>query len=71
MTGCWIFDPEELMQKCPNVRLAMMRLAVAHVQNDDANPIIVVGSKGWLSRERQPIAALEPDSADDESERAT
>jgi hypothetical protein len=70
MTGCWIFHPEEVMQKSPNVRLAMTRLAVAYIENHDAKPIIVVRSERWLSRERKPVAALEPDAADNRFERA-
>lgn len=70
MTGCWIFHPKELMQKSPNVRLAMTRLAVAHVQNHDAKPIVVVRNERWLSRERKPVTALEPHSTDDWFERA-
>jgi hypothetical protein len=70
MTGGWIFHPKELMQKRPNVRLAMTRLAVAHVQNHDAKPIIVVRNERWLSRERKPVTALEPDAADNRFERA-
>ena len=70
MTGCWIFHPEELMQKSPNVRLAMTRLSVAYVQNHDAKPIIVVRSERRLSSEGEPVTALEPNSADDRSERA-
>jgi hypothetical protein len=48
----------------------MTRLADAHVQNHDANPIILVRSERWLSRERKPVTTLEPHSTDDRSERA-